>query len=98
MKKVAIVDYGMSNLDSVARAIEECCGAPLVTENPRDLLTANYIFLPGVGSFSDGMHGLNTRGLGPVLIEQAVDKKIPLLGICLGMQLLATWGLEGGET
>lgn len=93
----AIVDYGMGNLDSVARAVEECGGNPVVTGDPGELSSAAHIILPGVGSFSDGMSELRGRGLDTVLAAEA-GKRIPLLGICLGMQLLATTGHEGGET
>ncbi len=97
MSRVAIVDYGMCNLDSIARAVEECGGNPQVTECPRDLEFATRIILPGVGAFPDAMQGLRRRSLDTVLVEQALGKGIPLLGICLGMQLLATRGFEGEE-
>ncbi len=98
MKQVAIADYGMGNVDSVARAVEECGGRPLVTSDGGDLETANYIILPGVGAFADGMRNIRRRGLDLVLREQVIQKRIPVLGLCLGMQLLATKGWEGGET
>ena len=97
MSRVAIVDYGMCNLDSVARAIEECGGAPVVTDRPEDLRDADRVVLPGVGAFPDGMQNLRARGLDAALREQAA-RGVPLLGICLGMQLLATEGLEGSRT
>lgn len=98
MDRVAIVDYGMSNIDSVARAVEECGGRALVTDQARDLEIANRIILPGVGAFPDAMHNLKQRSLDKVLHEQVVDNQIPFLGICLGMQLLATTGWEEKET
>lgn len=97
MKKVAIIDYGMGNLDSVARAIEECRGNPVITERAEDLKDANYIILPGVGSFGDGMRNIKALGLEPILKEEVLQNGIPLLGICLGMQLLASCGYEGGK-
>jgi len=98
MKKVAIVEYGMGNLDSVARAVEECGGSPVITSEARDLELANYIVLPGVGAFAVGMRNIRERGLDKVLGEHAIDKGVPFLGICLGMQLLGTKGWEGEET
>lgn len=98
MKKVAIVEYGMGNLDSVARAVQECGGDPLITHEAHDFEVANYIILPGVGAFRTGMRNICDRGLEEVLREQVLGKGIPFLGICLGMQLLVTNGWEGGQT
>jgi glutamine amidotransferase len=98
MKKVAIIDYGMGNLDSVARAIEECRGEPVITSKAEDLKQSNYIILPGVGAFGDGMRNIRDLGLDRTIREEVLQKEIPFLGICLGMQLLASRGHEGGET
>lgn len=98
MKLVAIVDYGLCNLDSVARAVEECGGKPMITCQARDIECASHIILPGVGSFREGMAKLKQRSLTQLLREQVAMREIPFLGICLGMQMLATRGCEGGET
>lgn len=98
MNVVAIVDYDMGNLDSVARAVEECGGTPLITSRNEDFAVANRIILPGVGSFSDAMYNIRQRGLPEILGREVLERRIPFLGICLGMQLLATTGWEGGET
>ena len=98
MKTIAIVDYGLCNLDSVTRAVEECGGTPLVTNRARDLETATHIILPGVGAFPDAMNQIRQLSLDTALQEQVLDNQIPFLGICLGMQLMATKGWEGGET
>lgn len=98
MKKAAVVDYGMGNLDSVCRAIEECGAEAVVTSEKSVFSSAGYIILPGVGAFADGMKQVRELGLEEPLKEEVVSKGIPLLGICLGMQLLADSGCEGGET
>ncbi len=95
MKLVAIVDYGMGNIDSVGRAVADCGCKPLVTKRPEDFASAHSIILPGVGAFGDGMASLRAEGLDQVLGEQ-VRQGIPTLGICLGMQLLASEGTEHG--
>jgi glutamine amidotransferase len=95
MKRVAIVNTGLSNLHSISRAVEECGSDPLITDNPTDLRTAASIILPGVGSFPRAMARLRETGLAEELSEQVVGLRIPILGICLGMQLLATTGFEG---
>lgn len=97
MTATAIVDYGMGNLDSVARAVEECGGSPTVTADPHALAEATTIILPGVGSFAEGMRNIRERGLDEALQEQVIEKGVPLLGLCLGMQLLATLGHEGDD-
>lgn len=96
--QIAIVDYGMGNLDSVARAVEECGGRPIVTSDHRELEHAAAVILPGVGSFAQGMANIRERGLDRVLIESVARQNIPLLGLCLGMQLLVTIGVEGETT
>jgi glutamine amidotransferase len=98
MNRVAIIDYGMCNLDSVRRAIEECGGIPIVTDQARDIETAHRVILPGVGAFADAMRNIKARALDEILHNQVVRHQIPFLGICLGMQLLATKGWEVHET
>ncbi|MDB5037194.1 MAG: hisH [Bacteriovoracaceae bacterium] len=95
---VAIIDYGMCNLGSVRRAFEECGADVKVIDQPRDLDSADHIVLPGVGAFTKGMANLHSQGWVEALNQNALKERKPLLGICLGMQLLAEIGLEGGET
>jgi glutamine amidotransferase len=96
--RVAIVDYGMGNLDSVRRAVEECGGTAKVTDDGADLAAADRIVLPGVGAFPDAMARLRERGLDEELRLQVVEDGAPFLGICLGLQLLATSSDEGGAS
>ena len=96
--KVLLIDYQMGNLGSVRRSLEECGAEVLCSGDPADLKLASKIVLPGVGSFRDGMQRLNEKGWTQEIRKAATEDKIPFLGICLGMQLLATKGSEGGDT
>lgn len=95
-KKILIVDYGMGNLLSVANAIREIGHQPVVSANPSEVMKADYLILPGVGSFRSAMNRLEQTGLKDALGHFLTDKQRPLLGICLGMQLLASYGVEDG--
>lgn len=96
--KVLIINYGMGNLGSVRRAFEECGAEVLVSSDPADLVKVERIVLPGVGAFADGMANLNAAGWPEPLRLALRNPGVHLLGICLGMQLLASKGYEGGET
>ncbi len=95
-KKILIVDYGMGNLLSVANAIRENGDQPVISSNPADVIKADYLILPGVGSFRSAMNRLEQAGLRDALEVYWAVKQRPLLGICLGMQLLASHGIEDG--
>ena len=98
MTKVVIVDYGLCNLDSIARAIEICGGTPCVTSKPAELCHADRVVLPGVGAFPIAMKNMHASGLFDALNETVIAKGRPFLGICLGMHLLAERSFEYGET
>lgn len=84
---IAIVDYDAGNLKSVEKALIYIGEKPVVTDDSEVILSADKIILPGVGAFGEAMEKLKARGLVDTL-KKAVEKEIPLLGICLGMQLL----------
>ena len=84
---IAVIDYDAGNLKSVEKALLFLGEKVKVTSDAKEILRADKIILPGVGAFGDAMEKLNTSGLAETICE-AVDKKIPLLGICLGLQLL----------
>lgn len=96
MSSVVVVDYGIGNLFSVRSALEHCGATVTMTSDPHQILSAPRVVLPGVGAFADGMQGLEDRGLTPVIREYAGSGK-PLLGICLGMEMLADLSEEFGE-
>jgi glutamine amidotransferase len=85
----------MGNLGSVRRQLEECGADVLVSDDPRDLKKAERVVVPGVGSFVDGMTHLRQRGWVDELRTAALEDELPMLGICLGMQLFADEGVEG---
>ena len=100
---VAIVDYGSGNLRSAAKAFERAAREAgtnervLVTANPNDVAAADRIVLPGVGAFADCRAGLyGVPGMVDVLQREVIERGKPFLGICVGMQLMATRGVEYG--
>lgn len=90
-----IVDYGLGNLRSVLMKFERLKLPAIVSADPGDVLAAGKLVLPGVGSFDAGMANLRDRGLVEVLNKRVLDEGVPVLGICLGMQLFARSSEEG---
>jgi len=94
--RVAIVSYGMGNVGSVRRAMEDLGAAVTLAEHPAALFEADRIVLPGVGAFGECVARLDAAGfVGP--LQRVVRDGKPLLGICVGMQMLAEFGEEYGE-
>ena len=90
-----IIDYGMGNLRSVEKALESVGGRPVISGDPEDIWRAERLILPGVGAFGDAMRNLRQNGLDQA-IREAVQAGKPLLGLCLGLQLLFTQSEEFG--
>ncbi len=93
--QVTIVDYGIGNLFSVTRALERCGGEVTLSDDPVVIENSARLILPGVGAFAGGMQGLRDRALVDPIRQYAKSGR-PFLGICLGMQLLATVSEEFG--
>lgn len=94
---VAVVDYGMGNLHSVRHALSMIGADVIVADTPEALRSADRIVLPGVGAFGECLANLKKSGMLETLDEQVRSRARPMLGICLGMQVLATSGEEMGE-
>jgi len=94
---IVIVDYGMGNIQSIYNALEVVSGDPRIVDDPDDIGTASGIIVPGVGAFADGMAALRDREFVPTLERRVLDDDVPYLGLCLGMQFLASESYEHGE-
>lgn len=93
---IAIIDYGVGNLFSLARSFAAIGAEVEITSDPEKICAADKILLPGVGAFGDAAEKLSSTGLNQIVVQQAQAGK-PLLGICLGMQLLFEQSLEYGS-
>ena len=93
--RVTLIDYGLGNLLSVARAFEHCGAKVEVAEAPQDILNAQRLVLPGVGAFADGMSNLRQLHLVDAIRQFSASGR-PMLGICLGMQLIFDTSQEFG--
>lgn len=105
MKMIALIDYGSGNLHSAARALRVAANESnrkreiRITASPEAIANADRIVLPGVGHFADCAANLRAHdGLVEALNEAVINRGVPFFGICVGQQLLATRGLEDGET
>ncbi len=94
---IGIVDYGMGNLLSVRNALEHLGEDVATVSVPSDLRQVDKIVLPGVGAFGDCIKNLNEKGFTSILHDLVLNEEIPILGICLGMQVMAKVGYEGGR-
>lgn len=94
---IAIIDYGLGNVQSVAGAVEKLGFDAVITNNIKELRKADKLILPGVGAFADGMKNLENLGLIKALNSLVLEQKKPILGICLGFQLMAKESYEFGH-
>jgi glutamine amidotransferase len=92
---IAIIDYGVGNIGSIANMIAKIGGQVKIVSNYQELRNVSRIILPGVGSFDDGMRRLNQSGILPELEYKIIGQKIPVLGICLGAQMMTKSSEEG---
>ena len=94
---ITIVDLNIGNLQSVANAFNRVGARVTVAQTAEAAADARILVLPGVGAFENAMNRLNERGFAPVIRRHALESRRPLIGICLGMQLLADRSYEHGR-
>lgn len=92
---IVVVDYDMGNIGSIVNMIKKAGGESIVTSDKEVIDKAEKIIIPGVGAFDNGMKNLKESGLVNVLNKKVLEDKVPILGICLGMQLMAKSSEEG---
>ena len=95
---ITVIDYGMGNLWSVLSALRYLGSNPIISSDPDEILSADSLLLPGVGSFRKAMTTLQKNGLDQAIVEAVHSKGTKILGICLGMQLLGASSTEDGNT
>ena len=95
---VAIINYGMGNLASVQKALQKIGIDSIITSDPGQIIDSKYILLPGVGSFERGIHNLKELKLFDLIRNEVLINQKPFFGICLGMQLVASYGTEPSLT
>lgn len=92
---ISIIDYGMGNLGSVKRKLDRIGASSVITSDPEEIRNSDKLILPGVGHFGNAVNEIKARGLWDVLNREVLVEKKPILGICLGMQLMAKFSEEG---
>ena len=95
---ITIIDYGIGNLGSVLNMLKKVGAFAKITGEPEEIIKAEKLLLPGVGSFDSAMNRINESGLSDILNKLVLEQGIPILGICLGMQLLMNGSEEGQLT
>lgn len=92
---ITIIDYGSGNISAIANIYEKLNIPYKIATNPADVISAKKLFLPGVGAFDETMEMLDNTGFRAVLDVEVLQKKVPIIGICVGMQILAESSDEG---
>lgn len=95
-RRVLVVDYGMGNVRSVSNALAANGCQPVVSADPVEAMRADAFVLPGVGAFGEAMRNLRASGMADALSHEVLTRRKPILGVCLGMQLLGESSEEGG--
>jgi imidazole glycerol-phosphate synthase subunit HisH len=98
MSMIVIINFGMGNLGSIQNMFKKIGTPAIISSDHKDIVQADKLVLPGVGSFDNGMNQLDEMGLLPVLHDKVIQNKTPILGICLGMQLMTMCSEEGKRT
>lgn len=96
-KDIGIIDCGISNLGSIVQTVSNLGHNPIIVSDPEQISDKSHIIFPGQGTFSEGMRRVNSLGWNEVLRSEVLDRGKPILGVCLGMQLFARFGNEGGH-
>lgn len=94
---IIIVDYGLGNLGSVENMLRRLGATAAISGDPSIVAQADKLILPGVGAFDQGITNLRARALAQTLQERVIERRVPILGICLGLQLMTTGSEEGQE-
>jgi len=97
-KKIVIIDYEMGNRFSIINSLQFLGYAPVISKETKEIQNADALILPGVGSFNDAMQNIHSLNLETVLQESILTDHKPVFGICLGMQIMAEYGYEGGKS
>lgn len=92
---IVVVDFSMGNIGSILNMLKKISAAGTISSDPAEIRNADKLILPGVGAFDQGMASLDRLGLIPVLSEKVLQERAPVLGICLGMQLMTNSSEEG---
>ena len=93
--KIVIIDYGMGNLRSVQKKFQRVGAEAIISSNLEEISLSKKLVLPGIGHFANGVSNLKKNGMWEILNRKVLDEKVPILGICLGMQLMAKHSEEG---